>query len=241
MAKLLRSVIFAAGAGIAVGLCTAASSRRAHKRPAAIAPDDIVRLEPLFDRLEKIETTLETAEARRERVEQPIRSALVRRVEDAEGELHSLGVRLRETEHRAAAAMEAVEVRLGHVGSEIPALIESKIGERLAELEARIEAQVEARVTERIVAIENTLSEQSVSIVALRDRAVETDANLQRLIAAIEKLCEKTASTPQPAVLPFEAHLAEASQRQPEPRKSRFSMTRIFALVAAIVLPFFSR
>jgi len=241
MAKLLKSVMFAAGAGIAVGLCATASSRRSARHTAAIASDDIVRLEPLFDRIEKIEISLEAAEAQRERVEQPVRAALSRRIEGAEGELQSMRARLRETEGRAAAAIEAIEARVGHIGNGIPALVESKISESLTELEARIEAQVEARVSARIGAIEETLSEQSVSIGALRDRAVETDANLQRLIAAIEKLCERTASPSQPAVLPFEAHLAEASQREPEPKKSRFSVTRIFAMVAAIALPFFSR
>lgn len=241
MAKLFKSVMFAAGAGIAVGLCATASTRRTARRAPAIPADDVVRLEPLFDRLDKIETSLESAEAHRERVEQPVRAALARRVEEAESELQSLRGRIADTERRATAAIEAVGARLGHVGNEIPALVESKVSETLTELEARIEAQVEAKVSERIGAIEKTLSEQSGSIIALRDRAVETDANLQRLIAAIEKLCERTAPPSQPAVLPFEAHLAEASQREAEPKKSRFSMTRIFALVAAVALPFFSR
>ncbi|MDE3195013.1 MAG: hypothetical protein KGN84_01625, partial [Acidobacteriota bacterium] len=209
----------------------------------------ILRLEPLFDRLDKIETALEAAEVQRERKEQPIRTALTRRVEDAEGELQSLRARIGETERRATGAIEALEARLGIIGHEIPTLVETKVSERLSDLEARIEAHVEARVGDRIGALEKTLAEQSVSIGALRDRAVETDSNLQRLIAAIEKLCERTSPTPAPAtVLPFEAHLAEAAERQPEAakrhpeeKKSRFSVTRIFATIAMIVVPFLSR
>ena len=115
----------------------------------------------------------------------------------------------------------------------------------IVELERRIEAQIEARVSERIGVLEKTLAEQSSSIGALRDRAVETDANLQRLIVAIEKLCERSAPAPQAeqssAAVPFETRRADAPQREPESKRSRFSMTRIFALIGAIALPFFSR
>lgn len=253
MASLLKSVAIAAGAGIAVGLCATAAARRVPQRePESSAADDFLRIEPLLDRLERIETRLETAETNPGAAPEahPLAAELNHRIEEQDSELHSLRARLDETERRAAAAIEAVENRLRHMRQELPSLVESHVARQITELEARIELQVELKVAERIGALERTLADQSAAIGALRDRAVDTDTNLQRLIAAVERLCEQNAQ-PSATVLPFEAHLAEAAAREPaadsrvrvikeaepESRRPRFPMARTFAFFLAIFLP----
>jgi chromosome segregation ATPase len=252
MSSLLRNVAIAAGAGIVVGLCATTTARRvSQKEPEVPATEDFLRIEPLLDRLERIETRLETAEVHRGATSQahPLAAELTHRIEEQETELQALRSRLEETERRAAAAIEAVESRMRHMRQELPSLVESSVATQLGEFESRIESQVELKVAERIGALERTLADQSASIGALRDRAVDTDANLQRLIAAVERLCEKAPQS-SATVLPFEAQLREAAEREPavEPRvrvikenepeaRRRFPLARTFAFLLAILLP----
>jgi len=262
MASLLKSIALAAGAGIAVGICATASTRRTSRLKSSTAEesaektgeDSLWKLEPLLDRLESIETRLGTAEIRRGAAAQPPADELTRRMEEQGTELQALRLRVGETERRAAGAVEFVENRFRQIQQDIPSLVESKLASRVTELEGRIESQVEAQVSGRIGALEQTLADQSVSIGALRDRALETDAHLQRLIAAIEKLCERTPA-PSATVLPFEAHLADAAERETavEPRvrilkentsevkKPRFPLARIFGMLLVLGLPRFMR
>jgi len=258
MGSLLKSVALAAGAGIAIGFCATSVTRRAQRpRPETSGgADDVLSIEPLLDRLERIETRLETAEfqpgvALQARL---VSAEFTVRIEEQEAELRSLRAKLDETERRAAAAVEAVEKRVRHMGQELPALVESNVATKLSEFEARIESQVEIKVAERLGALERTLHEQSALIGALRERAVETDSNLQRLISAVERLCERTPER-SATVLPFEAHLAEAANREeqaepkaeprvrvikesePETRRSRFPLARTFAFLVTIFLP----
>lgn len=250
----MKSIALAAGAGIAVGLCATVSTRRAPKRELNSPADDLLRIEPLLDRLERIEIRLESGETHGSRAgePEPVSPDLIRRVEEQGAEIEVLRVKIGEAERRAVAAVEAVETRFRQVRQEIPSLVESNVAARLGEVESRTETQVETKVSERIGSLERTLAEQSVSIGALRDRAQDTDVNLQRLIAAIERLCERTPQAPA-TVLPFEAHMAEAAQREPsaEPRvrvikekdnepetgRTRFPLARIFAFILALGLP----
>ena len=139
MGSLLKNFAIGAGAGIAVGLCATASKRRAPGRESApVSGGDVFRLEPLLDRLEKIEVQVQT---------DPARAELKRRIGDQDSEIASLRVRLDETERRGQ----------------------------------------------------------------------ENEASMQRLIAAIEKLVERT-PPPSATVLPFEKHLAEAALAPPHER-----------------------
>jgi len=252
MASLLKSFVIAAGAGIAVGLCATTSSRRAPRRERERAEDGLLRIEPLLDRLERVEGRLATAEAPSGG---PVdQGELSRRLNEQQAELQALRLTVEETERQAAAAVRAVESRLREVEQGVPALVESRVASEAQDLERRVESQLELRISERIGAIERTLAEQSASIGALRDRAVETDANLKRLITAIERLCERT-PPPSESLLPFEAQMAEAVKRgesgesrvrvvqpkEPEVRKSRSPFARIFGFALAVGISRFLR
>jgi chromosome segregation ATPase len=64
-------------------------------------------------------------------------------------------------------------------------------------------------LTDRLDRIEATLSDHSASIATLGGRAQDTEAHLQRLILAIEKLVERQAQT------------AEAADGEKRPRLAR--------------------
>jgi uncharacterized coiled-coil protein SlyX len=114
-------------------------------------------------------------------------------------------------------------------------------------------ADAKALAAERIGALERAVADQSKTIGGLRNQAAESDANLQRVIAVVERLCERPAP-PSSTVLPFEAQLAEAVQRdlpgetrvrvikehEPE-RRRRFPLGRTFAFLLAALLPGFHR
>ena len=126
--------------------------------------------------------------------------------------------------------------------------------DRVERLERRSEAdavlhhrfQPEAdRLSARLGALESALTEHSTVMEAMRLRAAETDACIQRLASAIDRLCDHL---PQASLLPFEMQLSEAACRQKseeprvrvikesEPKGSRSPLARIFpfALLAAL-------
>lgn len=140
---------------------------------AARRPRDVLDIEPLLDRLENLERRYEAVGA-------PVAAAanaseLNSRLEAQDAEIERLRV--------------LVDVR----AAEIEQRLEAEMEQRHRQALAAIERTVELKVSERIAAIERTLFEQSASIESLREHAEDTDSNLKRLIAAIEKLCERAA------------------------------------------------
>lgn len=264
MASILKTLAFAAGTGVVVGICTATANRRTTVRQRGLRAEprrepnpqpqkDILDIEPLLDRLEVLERRFATAEPFQASTHASVDvSELTSRIDAQESEIERLrmlvDVRVNEIEQRLAAEMR----------------------DHQTQALAMIEKTVELKISERIAAIERTLAEQSSSIDLLRERAQETDVNLKRLISAIERLCERTqplhtggvtvttvpvpppAPGPGPNVVPFDAHMAEARQKQEEglpdfspklfveegkePRKPRFPLTRLFGMLALIVL-----
>jgi hypothetical protein len=218
MPSLLKSIALVAGAGIALGVYTTARTPR--RAPETQDGPDPLLFEPLLDRLEELESQLTKVEANGAAAAQV--QSLRQRIVAQEADIQTLRVKLDETERRAAAAEDSVETRLRQFRQEIPA--------------------------ERLGALERVMADQLTSIDGLRERAVESDANLQRLVAVVERLCERP---PQPSstVLPFEAQLAEAAERDPgesrvrvikesEPdRRHRFPLGRTFAFLLALLLP----
>jgi hypothetical protein len=241
MASLLKTLAIAAGAGVAFGICTTAGSRRASRgyqsRP--VRNVDVLEIEPLLDRLETIERRLEDEAAKPAAVHA---ADLATRLSAQDTEIERL---------RALVDIRAVEIEQR---------LEAEIDNRHAHALSTIEKTVELKVAERIALIERTLLEQSASIDTLRERARDTDANLKRLITAIETLCERTqplaAATPPvpvpgPVVVAFEKHLAEAQLKQEEPvpefrskiflepdapKRPRFPLARIFGMIALVAL-----
>jgi hypothetical protein len=60
------------------------------------------------------------------------------------------------------------------------------------------ERAIEDKVSDRVAVIEKAMPDQSAVVAALSQRALELDLNLQRLIAMVEKLCERTGAGPDP-------------------------------------------
>jgi hypothetical protein len=212
MASIFKTFAIAAGAGVALGLCTTAvGSRRSARRAGA----DVLDIEPLLDRLETIERRFESV-----KTTVPV-ADLKSRIDAQEAEIERIRTLV---DVRAA----EIEMRLG-----------TEIENRNKQALQTIEKTVELKVSERIAAIERTLTEQSASIEALRDRALDTDANLKRLITAIERLCENTQAAsiaaPAPAAAPGPIPVPRIF-REEEARKSRFPLARLFGMIALVVV-----
>jgi len=245
MAGILKTIFIAAGAGVALGICTTASGRRTARRELIrrneVTGDGLIDIEPLLGRLEAIERRFETAAAQKPAGHV---AELTRRLDAQDAELERLSALV---ETRATA---------------IQARLEAEMDERHQRSFAAIEQTVESRISDRIAALERRLTEHSGSIEELRERAQDTDANLKRLIVAIEKLVERTLpatqATPQPVaqpgvpvLVPFEAHLNEARLKEEEAAaefrtkifkeadpvpKKRSPLARIFGMIALMAV-----
>jgi uncharacterized coiled-coil protein SlyX len=172
---------------------------------------------------------------------------LDRRVEENTRELALLRESITGAEQRMNEAVASVERKVEQTREEMPAFVEQHVAARIDDLQTRFTLEIEQahqrtletferaidqKIASRIGSIEKALGEQAGSIEALSKRAAETDNNLQRLVAAIERLCERAQLIPpapelnvargpiQPpaqheARLPFEAQLNDAMGRAP--------------------------
>lgn len=161
-------------------------------------PDDDPEAGPIADRLDRIEARIGAIE---ERSQGP-------------GEIEALHAQVTEHRKKVAAQVAAVEKRFEMLAREIPAVLESIVGPQVEALRvhlrteiqqsvgvalAKFERAINSKLAERIAIVENAVREQSVTVNALSRRAVESDANLQRLVAAVERLC--TGGTFDPSAL----------------------------------------
>ncbi len=127
--------------------------------------------------------------------------------------------------------ISAVEARTAaDVAKDVPAILESLLGPHVADLRARLHAEmresmeaslaafeqtIDNKVSHRVSMLEKALIDQSAIVTALSQRAIEAEENFQRLISAVERLCERKE---QPVLdLPFDRQLNEAFRRQPAP------------------------
>jgi hypothetical protein len=221
---------------------------------------EILDIDPLLDRLERLEARVESiGTAPLHPVVAPVASEiprdltsaiadLERRVTENTRELALLRVHIEDAERRAAESVASMERSVAKTRAELPAMVEQHVAARVEDLRNRFTAEIEQserrtmeifehaideKISSRISSIERALGEQAGSIEALTVRTVETDSNLQRLVAAIEKLCERAqliapSAEPQlaqaPAVqrarqyeapLPFESQMQDAMRREP--------------------------
>jgi hypothetical protein len=189
----------------------------------SLSDDELLQLAPLLDRLDRIEARLLAAETRSPSATTELAKVVGRQAE----EIEALHTHLAEMRQKVSGIATSVERRFREIAKEIPAMLESLIAPQLSAIRTRIQADTEKSVEEmfeafeaavdkkisvRMASVEKALIDQSGIITTLSQRAIESDANFQRLIAAVEKLCERT-DRPQ---LAFEKHLDEAVQRQPE-------------------------
>jgi uncharacterized coiled-coil protein SlyX len=232
--KILKGLAMAAGTGVAIGL---GAARRRRVVPTIPNSVDVLSLEPLVERLDRLESRILAVEAH------PLPDAgsasiaeLDLLTQNQSRDIESLRAQLAETGQKVAGQMAGIEGRVAEVARDLPAMIESFVQPRVDELRAEMRASMDTtiasfektiddKVSERMARIESTLVEQSGAITALSQKAIDSDLNLQRLISAVEKLCERTEPAfPQPAAkerslmdLPFEKHLSEAITRQTQP------------------------
>lgn len=268
--RILKGLAVAAGTGLAVGFSSgrarvralphnpAPTERTPHvdqpipHRVNPVSPGDsdadFLNIEPLLDRLERVEARIDLMERPSSRPAPdplPDRYAaaiadLERRAEENTRELTLLRERVTDAERCIADSVTAVQRKVEQTREEIPAFVEQNVGARVEDLRTRFAAEIEQahqrtletfesaideKISSRISSIERALAEQAGSINALRERAIETDTNLQRLVTAIEKLCERAQLVaPAPVErplernstrLPFESQLNDAMDREP--------------------------
>ena len=192
-------------------------------------------LEPLLERLDRIETRISAVEA------QPA-NELDERIRRQAEEIESLQLQLSDHRQKVAGEMAAIEKRFADVTKAIPAALESIMVPRIEDLRAHIRSETQQsisssltkfertindKVSERIDTLEKTLLDQSTVVTTLSQRAVETDMHLQRLVSAVERLCERGDGAPfrhEPSIadLPFQRELSEAVKRQPDTPPQEF-------------------
>ena len=216
--KFVRGLAIAAGTGLAIGIGAAIGSSRQRKaiEHGRLESEDVLRLEPLLDRLDTIES----------RIAHP--PDLQERLNVHSQEIVQLAARLEESEERAHAAAIRLEQRFAEVRAEVPKLIDAGVGPRMEQLRLRLqqdlekgqaqalatfETQLESRISERIEAIEGKMTEQSKLLRAITRQSEQTDGNLQRLIAAVERLVERAMQNGSalPGDAPFQAHMERAA------------------------------
>jgi len=240
----------------------------------ATEPDDeFLNIEPLLDRLERLEARVESMEMRpsvaQSAPHSDIESSggdavpfsgtseyaalladLDRRVEENTRELALLRESVTAAERRLSESVAAVERKVAETREELPAFVEQHLAARIGDLQERLNLEIEQahqraletferavdeKIASRIGSMEKALAEQAGSIEALSARTADTDNNLQRLVTAIERLCERAQLIPaapewpvsrippqrlvQPvqseARLPFESQLNDAMRREP--------------------------
>jgi uncharacterized coiled-coil protein SlyX len=241
--KILKGLAVAAGAGLAIGF---GGKRRSLAVSMSTPSDNIPAIETLLERLDCIEARMSAIEASNQSAAHPMPVAdslsfaeFDGRIEQQTKDIEALQVQLSET--RQALARE--------VPTMLESMLASTLGPHLEDLRARLQAEVresvettlisferviDTKVSLRVSTLEKAIIEQSGIITTLSQRAIESDSNLQRLISAVERLCERPDARPAPSApatparapslleLPFERHLSEAIKRQPEPPDSGF-------------------
>jgi uncharacterized coiled-coil protein SlyX len=233
----------AAGTGLAIGLgLVCLGSGRPRRKPAPAktpARDNTLLREPIPARLDRVEARLRAVESRPDSSAQSgVLTELNLRVQQQAKDTESLQVQMRENREKAAADAALIEGRLAEVAAkEDPARLQSMLdtalslraedlrvrlqGEMLESVEATLtgfERTIDDRVSSRVSPIEQSLRSQSEAIADLSRREIESDAHLQRLISAVERLCERAdllsaapvrAKQPSFLDLPVESHLAQ--------------------------------
>ena len=242
---------------------TVSGPRAVRYRPAVALPpppqeplaltsrDEILDIEPLLERVERLEDAVDGMKRSPAGAPADFAAAvasLERRIDEQTRDLELLRQQVEQAERRAMESVAAIERDVERTRAEIPEIVERTVAARTEDLRSRFAAEIEqsrermlevferaidARISSRIGAIERTLAEQAGSIEALHTRAAETDHNLQRLVSAIEKLCERTqfispaAAEPAPppptpyAARAFESQLQDAMRRDPMPQTDR--------------------
>ena len=173
-----------------------------------VQADDVLYLDPLFDRLEAIERRLDVAAQNPPpvvTVPEPDLSPVYLQLQALRQELPDL------VSATVRAQLKTAEARLPQPHPQPEAL------------DAVIRESVSVAVAGRFETLEHALKDHAASITTLHERVNQTDSNLQRLVAVISRLIEgpgmqPVATAPDTtrahAAASFEAHLSDALKTQ---------------------------
>ncbi len=160
---------------------------------ASVSPPGI---DPVMDLLGKMESQISRMEtARPEPIE--VRSPL------ESPEIKALREELAHAEQRGSVQLALFTEALVRLRTQIPELVEDAIATRFVDIEERFYSQIRqihqqaadsfmqsthARVGTRVAAVEATMAEQSLAMADLKQSSLETDRNLQRMLAGLDRL-----------------------------------------------------
>ena len=199
--KILKGFAVAAGVGFAIGFGSGVGRRRSvEKKAHGIAPGD----HRVRERLDRVESRLTAVEARPSAL--AVSRETDRRITGQAEDIERLRLQMSEYRERMAVDIETLEKRVAEVTKAIPLMLESIVAPKVEDLRLRLRSEMQQSVTaslttferaiddkvsDRIAALEKAMLEQSALVTVLSQRAVESDLNLQRLIAAVERLCDR--------------------------------------------------
>lgn len=201
--KIFKGLAIAAGVGFAIG-SVGLSKRRAQGRFRNSS-----ERQRLYERLDRVESRIAAVEA----LPSPAAAAgeLNVRLEAQAGDIEALRLQMAEYRQKLAADIASLEKHLADVTKGIPAMLESIVAPRVDDLRLRLrsemqqsltaslttfERSIDDKVSDRISALEKAMLDQSALVTTLSQRAIESDMNLQRLIAAVERLCDRPGLNP---------------------------------------------
>lgn len=220
--------------------------RYSERFPVDDIDDEFLNIEPLLDRIERLEARVDAMEPRGSASNRSRTAAfdytaaladLEARIEQNTRDLELLREQIITAEQRMSESVASVERSIAQTRSEIPVFVEEHVSARIEDLENRFaveleqtqqrtlevfERAIDEKISSRIGSIERALAEQGQSIQLLNTRTADTDSNLQRLVMAIEKLCDRAQllppsaqeSRPQEPQLPFEQQMNEARMNE---------------------------
>lgn len=192
------------------------------------------RIELMSDHLRKVETRFGSemqAEAKRQAAQV---TALGRRLEDIQAKLRA---EIEAGDRRGQDHVASVVQELHAVEARVPAQVDAAVASRMEALNRKLEADLEqaqnrtlealvdtleTKVVRRISELESSLQGQSEAIGGLREKSLRSDQNMQKLLVAVERLCEQTERqmlqhAGEPEVGPVQVIATEEVEAVPEP------------------------
>jgi uncharacterized coiled-coil protein SlyX len=203
--KILKALVVAAGVGFAIGVAAGKRHPSEENPGSKNSPDG----PPPLDRLDRIESRITAFEAEPVPVTD---TELDLRIRVQSKDIEALRLQLNEYRQRIASDAALIQKGLADITKSIPALLESIVAPRVDDLRLRLqlEAQqsvdaslttferaIEEKTSHRIAALEKVMLDQSALLTALGHRAIESDMNVERLIAAVGRLCDRTNESPE--------------------------------------------
>jgi hypothetical protein len=198
--KLLKGLVIAVsgGLGLSVGLKLGQRTRQRPSESFDLSLADVEAVEVLpssGDRLRDpavwnalLDRQLEPVNRRIGRVEQRLRADLDSARRQYGDGIDSVNQRITQLENRMPVEIAAaVEPRLAELGRKLEKDFEQFQSRTLDALAGTLEARLH-----RISGLESSLSGQSEAIAELREKSLRTEQNIEKLLLAVERLCERT-------------------------------------------------